>query len=106
MKLATFITVGLLLSTTGCTIGQIGDAAELTDEVDEELTAGVNGAACIFSPYNCKLRVHGGARVTTSDPDDDTWGVDLGAPILDGNGTVMGTSTKERITFNYGQRRV
>lgn len=67
---------------------------------------GVNGDACAESPYNCKLRVSGGNRVLTNDPDDDnSWAIAAGVPIRDGNGTIVGTNSKGRTTFNYGQLR-
>jgi hypothetical protein len=73
----------------------------------DALFAGVNGDACAASPYNCKLRVSGGNRVATNDPDDnDAWGLVTGVPVRDGNGTVVATSTKTSTTFNYGQSRV
>ncbi|MGE6761383.1 hypothetical protein ACQKGO_25420 [Corallococcus interemptor] len=68
--------------------------------------SGVNGTVCEESPYNCKLRPSGGNRVQTNDPDDDdSWGITTGVPIRDGNGTVVGTSTRTRSLFNYGQTR-
>lgn len=81
-----------------------------TDEAvtagEQALFAGVNGDACEESPYNCKLRVSGGNRVATNDPDDDdSWGLEQGVPVRDGNGAVMATSTKTSTTFNYGQSR-
>ncbi len=97
-------TASAALALVGC-IGQVGDGAEDPASTDEALSAGVNGSACIFSPYNCKLRAAGGARVTTADPNDDSWGVATGAAIRDGNGTVLATSSSTRLTFNYGQVR-
>ncbi|WP_223636025.1 hypothetical protein [Corallococcus sp. EGB] len=65
-----------------------------------------NGTVCEESPYNCKLRPSGGNRVQTNDPDDDdSWAITTGVPIRDGNGTVVGTSTRTRSLFNYGQTR-
>ncbi len=83
------------------------DVEELEDgDTEQRLFAGVNGDACAASTYNCKLRVSGGNRVATNDPDDDnSWAVAQGVPIRDGNGTIVGTSTKTRTTFNYGQSR-
>lgn len=70
------------------------------------LFAGVNGDACIESPYNCKLRVSGGNRVATNDPaDENQWAVTTGVAVRDGNGTVMITSSRTSTTFNYGQSR-
>ena len=67
--------------------------------------AGVNGDYCLASSYNCKLRVEGGNRVATNDPADDNWGLATGGAIRDGNGTVVGTSTRTSSAFNYGQTR-
>ena len=93
---------GMLFS--GCT-GNLGDAPEYTGDAEEELSSGVNGTACILSPYNCKLRAQGGARVTTANPNDDSWGVATGVAIRDGNGSALATSGSTRLTFNYGQLR-
>lgn len=84
-----------------------GEGDDATTEVNESaLTPGVNGDACAASPYNCKLRVSGGNRVNTNDPDDDdTWAVAQGVPIRDGNGDLLGTSNRHRVLFNYGQKR-
>lgn len=87
------------------------DVDDLQDEelgsAEQALYAGVNGDACTASPYNCKLRVTGGNRVLTNDPDDDnSWAVRHGVPIRDGNGTLLGISTRSRTTFNYGQSRM
>lgn len=76
------------------------------DDVEVRFFKGVNGDACAESPYNCKLRVSGGNRVLTNDPDDNnSWAVADGVPIRDGNGTIVGHSSKKRTTFNYGQKR-
>jgi len=80
---------------------------EDTESEDDELVSGVNGGACAKSPYNCKLRVEGGNRIATNDPDDNNaWHLDTGVPIRNGNGTIVGTSTKSSTTFNYGQSRM
>jgi hypothetical protein len=70
-----------------------------------ETFAGVNGGACIASPYNCKLRVVGGNRIDTNTAGDETWGVDRGALLRDGNGTILGVSDSSSLKFNYGQLR-
>jgi hypothetical protein len=98
----------LVLASAAC-----GGEAAFDDGAEETLAttrqsafSGVNGTVCEESPYNCKLRASGGNRVTTNDPnDDDTWGITTGVPIRDGNGTVVGTSTRTRSLFNYGQTR-
>lgn len=106
----------LLLATSVVACGWDDSSAdsEADDEVQREevasseqaLYAGVNGDACTASPYNCKLRVTGGNRVLTNDPDDDNaWGLRLGVPIRDGDGNLLGTSTRSSTTFNYGQSR-
>jgi hypothetical protein len=88
---------------TGC-IAATDDGAE-TDDVtdrDDALQPGVNGGACIESPFNCKLRVSGGNAVDNSQ--DGLWAVD-DAPVVDGNGDVMGMNTRDHLRFNYGQTR-
>ncbi len=86
-------------------------SAEGTDDEGERETesasfAGVNGSVCRESSYNCKLRPSGGNRVTTNDPrDDDEWHLIAGVPIRDGNGNVVGTSTRTSTKFNFGQTR-
>jgi len=86
-------------------------AASGTDEEGEReteaaLSPGVNGSACTASPYNCKLRAVGGNRVATNDSkDDDEWQLETGVPIRDGNGTIVGTSTRTSTKFNFGQTR-
>jgi hypothetical protein len=73
---------------------------------DEDLTGGVNGAACNkTSPYNCKLRASGGNRIETNTPGDETWGIDQGATILDGDGNALGIEKGSSLEFNYGQVR-
>jgi len=95
----------------------VGCAPSTTDDPSDEeessaadedaLTSGVNGGACAASPYNCKLRVSGGNRIATNDPNDDNaWHLDTGVPIRDGNGAVLGISDKTETTFNYGQSRM
>jgi len=74
-------------------------------EVEVGLSAGVNGAACIGSPYNCKFRASGGNRVLTNDGGEG-WGVVTGASIRDGNGAVLATQTGGSLAFNYGQTRL
>lgn len=82
------------------------EEADEADPVEFRLFKGVNGDACAASTYNCKLRVSGGNRVNTNDPDDnDSWAVDKGVSVRDGNGTVVAVNDRSRITFNYGQSR-
>lgn len=102
----------LALATTACVVGAdepLDDPDDLIDPLLAEadpaaLTAGVNGTACVGSPYNCKFRATGGPRVTTAGG-EESWAVDPGASIRDGNGRAMFVQTGSRLTFNYGQTR-
>lgn len=98
-------TIFALLATAiiGCAPGdpEIEEADEAETEADA-LTAGVNGGACLKSPYNCKLRVTGGNRVENAQ--GGLWGVEDGN-VVDGNGDIMGFSTWDHLRFNYGQTR-
>jgi hypothetical protein len=98
-----FVTASLLaLATTGCIAAADEESSgEDTEIAEDALTPGVNGKYCLHSAYNCKLR-DGGQRVPNSN--DDLWGVD-DAPAVDGNGDLMMVSTKDHLTFNYGQTR-
>jgi hypothetical protein len=90
----------------GCMVDGTDDEAEDEVEREAELFSGVNGRACAKSPYNCKLRVEGGNRVLTNDPNDkNTWHLDLGVPVRNGDGEIVATSSKTGTTFNYGQIR-
>ncbi|RKH46871.1 hypothetical protein [Corallococcus llansteffanensis] len=83
-----------------------GAVEEAVASTRQAAFSGVNGTVCEESPYNCKLRPSGGNRVLTNDPDDDdSWELYTGGPIRDGNGTVVGTSTRTSSTFNHGQTR-
>ncbi len=95
----------LALPATGCLVAasESESSSEEVDASEDALTPGVNGSACLHSPYNCKLRASGGQRVPNAN--DDSWGVDQGAPIVDGNGDLMIVSSKDHMTFNYGQTR-
>ncbi|NBD08936.1 hypothetical protein [Corallococcus silvisoli] len=102
--------LGLMLMATVACGGEVSDADSApgsdVGSTRQAAFSGVNGTVCEESPYNCKLRPSGGNRVQTNDPDDDdSWGIQTGAPIRDGNGTVVGTSTRTRSLFNYGQTR-
>jgi hypothetical protein len=99
----------LAMSSSACG-GPLTEEDTATDDTvtteEQPLFSGVNGDACTASPYNCKLRVSGGNRVATNDPnDDDAWELVLGVPVRDGNGDVLVTSTKTSTTFNFGQSR-
>lgn len=67
--------------------------------------AGVNGDFCIESPFNCRFREPGVSQRVTTASGLDSWGVEPGASIRDGHGDVLATSTRTRMTFNYGQTR-
>ena len=92
----TFVIMASLLSAAACD--------DTLEAPDSEAREGINGTACVESPYNCKLRSSGGPRVKK--PNGDTeWDLNQGAPILDGNGDLMGVSSLARTKFNWGQRR-
>ncbi|TMQ14402.1 MAG: hypothetical protein E6J90_20995 [Deltaproteobacteria bacterium] len=100
-----FTTYGLMVL-MGCAGG--GEPADLDDEAGEPSFetahfAGVNGDVCVASPFNCRFR-DGSSRVTTAGG-DDSWGIDPGASIRDGNGDVLLAEAGSRLTFNYGQTR-
>jgi hypothetical protein len=92
----------------GCASGAPGGPG-LTDDDDGGPTletarfAGVNGSECAASSFNCRFR-DGSSRVTTAGG-DDSWGIEPGASVRDGNGDVLATETGSRLTFNYGQTR-
>jgi hypothetical protein len=72
----------LILATAACDVGEVDDPDDLLDPTVEEadplaLTAGVNGAACTGSPYNCKFRATGGNRVMTAGG-EESWGIEPG----------------------------
>ena len=103
MKLWPFV---LLL--TACVVG---DDVDDDQDIEEEGSiaavrtfAGVNGSACIASPFNCRFR-EGGSRVMTRGG-AESWGVVTGASVRDGNGTALSTQTGSRLTFNFGQTRL
>ena len=82
---------------------ELEDGEELVEDGEEALKPGVNGKACLKSPYNCRLRPQGGNRVDKNDG-DEKWSVSE-SHILDGNGHSMGLQTWDHLRFNYGQRR-
>lgn len=89
---------------TAC-VAATEDGEEELDDVsdqDEALVPGVNGKACVASPFNCKLRVSGGNVVDNSQ--DGLWAVD-DAPVVDGHGDLMMINTRDHLRFNYGQTR-
>ncbi len=103
----------LFLLVAGCIVGDEADDDSFDEGDGEEsasvigarvLVPGVNGSKCIASPFNCRFRA-GGSRVETASG-KDTWGIEPGASVRDGNGAVVATQTSERMTFNYGQTRL
>lgn len=104
MKLShiTVVAAVTLTALSGCSSVD-GDVDEV-DDLSGELTAGVNGSKCIASPYNCAFRSSGGPRVLTADG-DDSWAVEGGASVRDGNGTALVTQGAGKLKFNYGQTR-
>lgn len=82
------------------------DDEPLDVEVESRRTfAGVNGDYCIASPYNCRFRAPGISQRVTTASGLESWAVEPGASIRDGNGDVLATGTRTRLTFNYGQTR-
>lgn len=88
-------------------------ASEEQGETESAVSArpGTNGSTCKRSAYNCSLHA-GGQRVMTPGG-RETWGVsstflasNKGVPVVDGNGDLMGLSSKTDFTFNYGQTRI
>lgn len=105
-----FMTCGLMVL-LGCATGTdatvTDDGSDGSDDdgatFEAALFAGVNGTECAASPFNCRFRA-GSSRVVTAGG-DDSWGIEPGASVRDGNGTVLATETGSRLTFNYGQTR-
>ena len=112
MKLASVAPFALLATSIfvgGCAVDATGTDGADSDEdsvVDDSaaLTSGVNGSACLQSPYNCKLRASGGNRIDDAAGYED-WTVSS-AYVLDGNGDPMILQTPGKLKFNYGQARV
>lgn len=103
MKLLPF-----LLLVSACVVG---DATDEDRDIEEEdaiaairTFPGVNGHDCIASPFNCRFRA-GSPRVMTQGG-EESWGVEPGASVRDGNGTALSVQTGSRLTFNYGQTRL
>lgn len=91
----------------GCATGSDDgdDGADLVDtSAFETATAGANGSACVASPFNCRFH-DGSSRVLTA-AGDDSWGIEPGASVRDGNGAPMIIETGSRLTFNFGQTRL
>ncbi len=112
MKLGLLFPVAMLASSlfaSGCAVDASDDGSGSEDGdsiVDDSaaLSSGVNGSACLQSPYNCKLRAAGGNRIDTAAGDEE-WSVGSGY-VLDGNGDPMTLQTPSMLKFNYGQARV
>lgn len=94
------ILVCLALALAACSGSSDDDESDISTQ-DDALTPGVNGGACKYSPYNCKLRVNGENSV---DGPADGWTVKDG-PVVDGNGDLIGLNTRDHLDFNYGQDR-
>lgn len=97
---------------TGC-LADVDAADDDGDFVDPETaeasadlntTPGVNGSACIASPYNCRFHAGTGQRVMNGS--SESWALTPGVALRDGNGTELGTMTSGHGTFNYGQIKV
>lgn len=110
MRLALQSLLAFLVLMPGCDDPDAPEVDEdedaFVDPVEARFFKGVNGDSCAASKYNCKLRVSGGNRVATNDPDDNnSWAIAQGVAIRDGNGTIVAYNDKPRATFNYGQMR-
>jgi len=93
----------LCLVSIGCAPpGPEQNDSDETESSDDALSSGINGSACIASPYNCKLRASGGNRVQNAQ--GGLWAVE-DDDVVDGNGDLMGVSTWDHLRFNYGQTR-
>jgi hypothetical protein len=97
----------------GLLVGCVDDEELFPDEElggEESVSAalatapGVNGSHCIASPFNCRFRA-GGSRVETQ-AGGESWGIEPGASVRDGNGDVMIAQTGTRLIFNFGQTRL
>lgn len=104
----------LLMISTSCALDEDALDEDLyEDDVVIDTTSiearrtfnGVNGDWCIVSPYNCRFRAPGISQRVTTAGGDDSWAVEPGASVRDGHGDVLITSTRTRMTFNYGQTR-
>jgi hypothetical protein len=85
-----------------CAPGDSLPSEESSSENTDALSSGVNGAACVASPYNCKLRENGGNAVDNAQ--GGLWAVEPD-DVVDGDGHVMGKSSFAHLRFNYGQTR-
>lgn len=105
----------LLLLAAGCTTDDepapdddldVEDAPiDTTAEAARRLVPGVNGDYCTASPFNCRFREPGISQRVTTAGGDESWAVEPGASLRDGNGDVLIALTRTRLTFNYGQTR-
>jgi hypothetical protein len=87
---------------TACTAPVADDEDDIDATADALLEPGVNGGACIESPYNCKLRVEGGNAVDNAQ--GGLWTV-ADAMVVDGNGNPVGMNTMDHLRFQHGQDR-
>lgn len=99
--------VWIALTFAGCIVGD--EESDDNDFVDPDVTvvaagaAGVNGAQCVASPFNC--RFHDGSSRVQNAAGGESWAVTPGASVRDGNGNVLYTQAGDRMTFNFGQTR-
>ncbi|HEY4242969.1 MAG TPA: hypothetical protein VGM88_24305 [Kofleriaceae bacterium] len=105
-----WLSIPLLLSLGACLVGDGEDDEDDGDLVDTSqqfaafaTTPGVNSNYCTASPYNCRFH-EGSSRVVTQGG-SESWGIDAGASVRDGDGTVLATETGATLTFNFGQTR-
>ena len=73
-------------------------------DAEPRIFAGINGAECVHSAYNCRLHPDGGDHVLINGGGDD-WTVTANAVLRDGTGVALGNSTDESLEFVYGQTR-
>jgi hypothetical protein len=97
----------IALALTGCVADAADDDDDETGAAEGAVTyeTGINGSVCYLSGYNCKLRPHGGNRVSHVNGNLD-WAVDQDVEVLDGNGDPLGLNHSATLKFNYGQERM
>lgn len=111
MKLCWLVVLALAACATDDVDEPIDDDLLEDDEpldveaLSRRMFAGVNGDYCIASPFNCRFRAPGISQRVTTASGLESWAVEPGASIRDGNGDVLATGTRTRLTFNYGQTR-
>lgn len=107
-----YVAWALLFALAGCVVGDAADDDAIGDAdlVDTSqpvsafaVRAGVNGSACIASPYNC--RFHDGSSRVQDAAGGEAWAIVPGASVRDGDGHVLAAETGTKLTFNFGQTR-